>query len=148
MTSKLTEAVYVKADPIAQNQTWTPAADASSQIYWQRAFGKALNLTRIIQGGVFLRPPSFSVEELGPLEQSSDALKYVKSYSDHAYPQSACAGSTTNLTEVQNHTNVVEFVRKFEPEVVAAGKLGRPLFFGRDQLRRAPTSAFLVADEG
>jgi len=45
-------------------------------------------------------------------------------------PQSACGGAPTNLSVSQNHSGIVQYVSTFEDEVVAAGKLGRPLFFG------------------
>lgn len=123
--------VYSSSDPIADGQSWTPALDAQIQVDWQKQVATSLNKKDIIQGGVFLQPPKFSIQELGPLEQSSGSIDYVKSWADHAYPQSACGDSTTNLEGLQNHTTIVNFVKGFEAEVTAAKSLGeRPLFFG------------------
>jgi hypothetical protein len=79
---------------------------------------------------VFLQPPKFSIQELGPVEQSSGSITYVKSFSDHAYPQSACGGATTNLQSLMSHSNIVSFTKAFAPEVSAANKLSKPVFFG------------------
>ncbi|OCF42885.1 hypothetical protein I317_03236 [Kwoniella heveanensis CBS 569] len=130
--------LYTKSDPIAGNQTWTPALDASIQISWQEQVVPALGLTddkkEIIQGGPFLQPPKFSIQELAPKEVESGAIQYIKSWADHAYPQSACGGSKTNLETLQNHTAIVKFVETFRPEVDTAAGLGdgniRPLIFG------------------
>ncbi|WRT63343.1 uncharacterized protein IL334_000248 [Kwoniella shivajii] len=123
--------LYVQADPIANNQTWTPALDAGIQVSWQKQVGDALGQKDIIQGGVFLQPPKFSIQELGPVEQSSGSIDYVRSWADHSYPQSACGTSKTNLETLQNHTTIVNYVKTFQPEVDAARSLGdRPLVFG------------------
>jgi len=52
------------------NHTWTPATDAASQIYWQQSVGQALGKEDIIQAGVCAK---LSIQELGPIEQSSGA---------------------------------------------------------------------------
>ncbi|AFR94233.2 hypothetical protein J008_02075 [Cryptococcus neoformans] len=123
--------LYSSSDPIAGGESWTPALDAQIQVDWQKQVATSLNKKDIIQGGVFLQPPKFSIQELGPLEQSSGSIDYVKSWADHAYPQSACGGSKTNLEGLQNHTTIMNFVKGFQAEVTAAKSLGeRPLFFG------------------
>ncbi|TYJ54511.1 hypothetical protein B9479_004835 [Cryptococcus floricola] len=124
--------LYTDDDPIANNQTWSPSLDAQIQVDWQSQISTTLNKTAIIQAGVFLQPPTFSIAELGPLEQSSGSLEYVRSWADHAYPQSACGDSTTDLESLQNHSSIVEFVMTFQGEVDAADELGeeRPLVFG------------------
>ena len=77
-----------------------------------------------------MTPPKFSVAELGPYETSSGAIEYVKSFSDHSYPQTACGGASTNLSQLQNHSSIVQYVKTFQAEVTAAAGLARPLFFG------------------
>ncbi|WVQ85122.1 hypothetical protein IAT38_007287 [Cryptococcus sp. DSM 104549] len=123
--------LYVSSDPIAGGQSWTPALDAEIQVSWQKSVGDALGKKNIIEAGVFLQPPKFSIQELGPVEVSSGSLEYVKTWADHAYPQSACGSSTTNLESLQNHSSIVKFVAGFQSEVDAARSLGdRPLYFG------------------
>ncbi|KAK8846543.1 hypothetical protein IAR55_005629 [Kwoniella newhampshirensis] len=123
--------LYVSSDPIAGGKSWTPALDAQIQVSWQKSVSAALGKTNIIQGGVFLQPPKFSIQELGPVEQNAGTLNYVKSWADHSYPQSACGGSRTNLQTLQNHSNIVSYVATFQPEVNAANSYGpKPLFFG------------------
>ncbi|WVQ76920.1 hypothetical protein IAR50_006599 [Cryptococcus sp. DSM 104548] len=124
--------LYTSDDPIANGQSWIPSLDAQIQIDWQKQVSTALNKTALIQAGVFLQPPTFSIAELGPLEQSSGSLPYVRSWADHAYPQSACGESTTDLDSLQNHSGIVDFVETFQGEVDAARELGddRPLVFG------------------
>ncbi|ODN78183.1 hypothetical protein L198_07972 [Cryptococcus wingfieldii CBS 7118] len=124
--------LYTDDDPIANHQTWSPSLDAQIQVDWQRQIATALHRTSIIQAGVFLQPPAFSIAELGPLEQAAGSLGYVRSWADHAYPQSACGGATTDLESLQNHSGIVKFVGTFRGEVDAAEEVGegRPLVFG------------------
>lgn len=122
--------MYSSSDPIAGGKAWNPSADAASQVSWQASVSKAINKTAIIQGGVFLQPPKWSVQELGPVEVSSGSLGYVKSFSDHSYPQSACGGASTNLQSLQSHSGIVSYTKGFAAEVTAANSAGKPLFFG------------------
>ncbi|WWC66094.1 uncharacterized protein I303_108716 [Kwoniella dejecticola CBS 10117] len=122
--------LYVKADPIANNQTWTPALDAATQIDWQKAVSSALQKDDIIEAGVFLQPPKFSVQELAPLEQGNGTLNIVKTFADHAYPQSACGGSKTDLATLMDHARIKTFVDSFSPEVEAASAVNKPIVFG------------------
>lgn len=122
--------VYGNSAPIANGQSWTPSADAASQTSWQKSFGHALGKTGFVQGGVFLEPPTWSVQELGPVEVSSGSAQYLRSFSDHSYPQSACGGGATNLPSLMNHSTIVSYTHRFNSEVAAAAKVGKPIFFG------------------
>lgn len=121
--------VYTKSDPIANGSAWTPAADIASQLYWQSAFSSALgDKTDFIEGGVYLQPPKFSIQNLAPVEGSN--LPIIKSFADHSYPQSACGGSTTDLAKLMDHPGIVQYVGNFKPEVDAARAAGKTLVFG------------------
>ncbi|OCF73199.1 hypothetical protein I204_06429 [Kwoniella mangroviensis CBS 8886] len=122
--------LYTATDPIANNQSWTPALDAKIQIDWQKAVSSALDKDDIVEAGVFLEPPKFSVQELAPQEQGNDTLHIVKTFADHAYPQSACGGSKTDLATLMEHSRVKAFVDEFKPEVEAAVAVGKPIVFG------------------
>lgn len=122
--------MYNSKDPIAQGNAWNPSADQQSQLSWQTSVSSALGSDGLIQAGVFLQPPTFAIAKLGPLETSTGKIKYVKDFCDHAYPQSACGGSTTNLPNLMSHANIVKFVKGFQPEVNAARTAGRPVVFG------------------
>ncbi|KAA1113404.1 hypothetical protein PGT21_030738 [Puccinia graminis f. sp. tritici] len=108
-------------------KNWTPDADARSQKAWQREISTRVAKKALVQAGVFLSPPRWSVSELA-LQEGPD-LQYVKSFGGHAYPQSACGNSKTSLAGLMNHTQIVSFVSRFEGEVRAAKKLGKPYHF-------------------
>ncbi|WWC95835.1 hypothetical protein V866_002702 [Kwoniella sp. B9012] len=122
--------LYTATDPIANNHSWTPALDAKIQIDWQKAVSSALGKDDIVEAGVFLQPPKFSVQELAPQEQGNNTLHIVRTFTDHAYPQSACGGSKTNLTTLMDHSRVKAFVDTFKPEVEAAAAVGKPVVLG------------------
>lgn len=117
--------VFVSSDPIANGSSWTAAADASSQVSWQESVATALDKESIIQAGVFFGTGSFSVEELVAKEGAS--ASYVRSFSEHYYPQS---GSTANLTDLMSHSSIVSGVSAFEDDINAASSLDKPFVFG------------------
>ncbi|KAJ9245055.1 CAZyme family GH79 [Paecilomyces variotii] len=116
---------FVSSDPIANGSSWTAAADASSQVLWQKSVATALDKESIIQAGVFFGTGSFSVEELVAREGAS--ASYVRSFSEHYYPQS---GSTANLTDLMSHSSIVSGVSAFEDDINAASSLDKPFVFG------------------
>ena len=127
---------YLPTDPIVHNTTWSPEADAQSQVYWQKAVSSALKRDNIIQAGVFASNPDYQypspycVAELAPVEKSSGALRIVKGFSDHVYAQTACGGHPTELKGLMDHSNISRSVTIFEPEVMAARKANKSLVFG------------------
>jgi hypothetical protein len=125
--------VYTASDPIAKanGNAWNPSIDRNSQISWQKSIAQALSIsTPFIQAGVFLQPPKFAIADLAPAEKSAGQTDLVGSYADHAYPQSACGGASTNLTTLQNHANIVKFVKGFAAEIAAANAQGIDHVFG------------------
>lgn len=107
-----TLAVYGASSPIAQANggTWTPAVDAQVQQSWQTSVG----VDNLIQAGVFLQPPTWSTAKLAPLEQTNGKARYVKSFSGHSYPQSACGGASTNLTTLMSHSNIKSYTSQYK----------------------------------
>jgi hypothetical protein len=122
--------VYNNTDPIARGQAWSPELDIQRQLEWQKDFTSSLNREDIIQAGVYLQPPKFAVQKLAPREQNSGQLPMVRDFADHSYPQSACGGAKTDLVKLQNHTNTAQYVKTFQPEVVAAHAVNKSLVFG------------------
>ena len=125
--------VYTASDPIAKanGNAWTPSIDRHSQLTWQKAIAQALSIsTPFIQAGVFLQPPKFAIADLAPAEKLAGQAGLVGSYADHAYPQSACGGASTNLTILQDHANIVKFVKGFDTEIAAANAQGIDHVFG------------------
>ena len=121
-------AVYSSSDPIANGASWTPAADVASQISWQNAVSSALGKSSIVQAGVFLQPPTWSVSNLAPKEGS--ALSTVKSFSDHSYPQSACGGASTDLASLMSHSGIVSYTSRFKVEAAAAHNVNKRFYLG------------------
>ena len=120
--------VYTSSDPIAGGQAWTPQADINSQISWDKSVAQAVG-RNIIQAGVHLQPPKWSIAQLAPAEQSAGTLQYVKTFANHYYPQSACGGASTNLQQLMNHTTIAKGIKSFgSPEVAAAKTAGRPAY--------------------
>ncbi|PLW13535.1 hypothetical protein PCANC_18211 [Puccinia coronata f. sp. avenae] len=116
-----------RSSPEARGKRWTPEADQKSQTAWQQVISKKVNRPRLIQAGVFLSPPRWSVQQLAP--QEGQNIAYVNSFGGHAYPQSACGRSVASLPKLMAHSEIVRFVRRFKPEVLAAMKVHRPYHF-------------------
>lgn len=123
--------LYSSSSPIAGNQTWTVQRDAESQVSWQTSIAHALNVTKSsFQAGVRLEPTQgWTITQLIPYEISSKAISFVRSFGEHSYPQSACSGSTTNLTELQSHSSIVNYTSAFAPEIRASIQVGKPHIF-------------------
>ncbi|KAI9741047.1 MAG: hypothetical protein M1834_002758 [Cirrosporium novae-zelandiae] len=122
--------LYSGTDPIAVNDTWNVTLDQKSQILWQKTVGSELGLTNFIEAGVYLQPPKWSTALLAPLEVSNDASQYVKSFSDHSYPQSACSGSSTDLESLMTHSNIVDYTVKYKGDADAAHDIGKTFVLG------------------
>ncbi|KAI8813802.1 Phosphopantetheine attachment site-containing protein [Cladochytrium replicatum] len=61
------------------------------------------------------------------LKISTGADKYVTSLGEHSYPQSACGGASTNLTNLMSHKSIVSYCAQYASESYAARSI--------DQLR-------------
>ncbi|KAI8801659.1 Phosphopantetheine attachment site-containing protein [Cladochytrium replicatum] len=120
---------YGSSSPIAGGKTWDPAADSVSQTSWQKSVGEAVNRTSIIQGGVRLQPQfGWSIAQLVPVETSSGSDKYVTSFGEHSYPQSACGGAATNLGDLMSHKSIVSYCTQYAAESKAARSIGKSYF--------------------
>lgn len=107
--------------------TWTPAQDAASEATWQTAVSSALNKTHIIQAGNFVSgPPTWSAAELVANENAS-ALPYIRDWSHHNYNQ---GGSSANLTTLMNHTDIVDNVATYLPDLAVAAQTGKEYVIG------------------
>lgn len=129
--------MYAASSPITQNKSWTPSADAQSQTVWQAALVSSIPSLRTshpngsVQAGVWIDTSfKWAPTELIPVEQQQGTLGLVASFSEHNYPQSACGGSTTNLSQLMNHTAVIQNVHQFQGQVAAANKVGKEVVFG------------------
>jgi hypothetical protein len=116
---------YSNSDPIAEGNTWSSTADASSQVSWQESIASAIGKTDIIQAGVFSSKKAFDVQELSAVEESAAA--YVKSFSDHYYPQTA---GYDNLELLMNHTAIKNSLSWAVDEISAAKNLSKDFVMG------------------
>jgi hypothetical protein len=141
--------VYISTDPIARanGNAWSPAIDRNSQLLWQQSIAQNLSITTpFVSAGVFLQPPKYAIADLAPAEKTAGQTGLVQSYADHAYPQSACGGSTTNLQFLQSHTNIVNFVKGFAPEIAAARAQGIDHVFGETNSGKLVTFVITFCD--
>jgi hypothetical protein len=117
--------VYTSSDPIANGQSWTAAADYTSQVEWQDAVCGNLSTSDLISAGVFFGTSPMSIAGLTAVE--SGANEYVKYYCSHNYPQSA---STANLASLMSHSGIASEIESFAAEVSSAANEGKPHIFG------------------
>lgn len=82
----------------------------------------------IFQGGVYISFPSWSISSL--ISTLGDAVDLAKTFSRHAYPQSACGGAATNLESLMSHSEIVSFVGQYASESKAVTAVGKEYFFG------------------
>ncbi|EGO27198.1 glycoside hydrolase family 79 protein [Serpula lacrymans var. lacrymans S7.9] len=87
---------------IPSGTTWTPTTDGESQKLWFTDFAPSIG--NMFQAAVYLQYPTWSTAGIIPLLES--AVTYVKTFSGHSYPQSACGGASTNLTQLMSHSKV------------------------------------------
>ncbi|KAF4627478.1 hypothetical protein G7Y89_g10679 [Cudoniella acicularis] len=121
--------------PIAPNtSTWTPLDEATSESTWQISIGTALNTSSLIQAGNFILPPSYgsSAAQLFSNENPA-AIKYIRDFSHHNYPQAMDNTSTVpspNLTTLMSHVNIVQNVNLYRADIEVTQKLGMEYVFG------------------
>ncbi|CAH7684321.1 expressed protein [Phakopsora pachyrhizi] len=120
---------YGPKAPIARNSSWTFKRDAESQIFWQKAISKAVNKTELIQACVYLKGDPWSIPSLVPMLIKATAMKFVRSFGRHAYPQTSCNHAKTSLPPLMAHPNIKKFVNQFKREVAAADSAQKPFFF-------------------
>ncbi|KAI1475333.1 glycoside hydrolase family 79 protein [Daldinia eschscholtzii] len=108
--------------PIASGG-WSPAIDAASQNNWALAVGSAIKKSSIIQAGNSNdSPPTWGAAELIATENAT-VKGYIKTYAHHNYP----GGSVTSL---MSHKSISSNLHKFDADVAAALKEGKPYVFG------------------
>ena len=109
----------------------------------------ATQLGNIFQAAVYLQIPTWSTAGLVPMLGS--AVNFVKTFSGHSYPQSACGGASTNLQSLLSHSSVhhqhpytclesyldylrsrsiVSYTSRFRSEANAAHNAGKRYFLG------------------
>jgi len=118
---------YAAGSPIIPSgQTWSPSLDAASQNAWFSQAGPQLG--ELFQGAVYLQEPTWGTAELVP--KLSTGTQYIKTFSGHSYPQSACGGASTNLTQLMNHPSIVSYTSRYKSEAAAAHGIGKNYFLG------------------
>ncbi|EPQ57604.1 hypothetical protein GLOTRDRAFT_59073 [Gloeophyllum trabeum ATCC 11539] len=119
--------LYSQSSPIVPaGATWSPSVDGTSQKQWFSDMGTTVG--NIFQGAVYLSYPKWSTQGLIPI--LSNAISYVKTFSGHSYPQSACGGATTDLPSLMNHSAIVTYTSQYKPEAAAAHDAGKKYFLG------------------
>lgn len=61
-----------------------------------------IQVGNIFQAAVYISFPTWSTQGLIPILGS--AIEFVKTFSIHSYPQSACGGASTDLNSLMSHT--------------------------------------------
>jgi len=116
---------YAAGSPIIPaGQTWSPATDATSQNTWFTDFGSKVG--SVMQGAVYLNEPTWGTAELIP--KLTTGVPFIKSFSGHSYPQSACGGAATNLTTLMSHTSIVSYTSRYKSEAAAAHNINKNYF--------------------
>lgn len=104
----------------------SPVCHSRSQISWQKSISASLGSSApLFQAGVYLQPPKWSTAGLAPQINSAGNTGIVRTFGGHAYPQSACGNSKTNLPNLMNHTGIVGFTKQYRVEAQAARKLSK-----------------------
>ncbi|KAJ8523517.1 hypothetical protein ONZ45_g96 [Pleurotus djamor] len=117
---------YASGSPIIPSGGWNPATDAASQKAWFTALSPSLG--NIFQAAVYLQTPTWSTAGLIPMLGS--AIGFVKTFSGHSYPQSACGGAATNLQALMSHSSIVSYTSRYRSEAAAAHNVGKRYFLG------------------
>ncbi|OCB89325.1 hypothetical protein A7U60_g3526 [Sanghuangporus baumii] len=118
--------LYSSSSPIAGGASWTPATDGASQKSWFTDLSSSVG--DIFQGAVYLQYPRWSIAGLIPI--LGDAIAFVKTFSGHSYPQSACGGASTNLSNLMSHSGIVSYTSQYAAEAEAAHGVGKSYFLG------------------
>lgn len=108
--------------------------EAASESEWQIAVTNAIHGKRIIQAGNFILTPEFGygAEELFQNEKSS-ALKHIRTFSHHNYPQTVANTSVVpspNLPQLMNHSAITANVQQYQDDVPFATSHGVDYVFG------------------
>ncbi|KAH8109882.1 hypothetical protein DFH11DRAFT_1810021 [Phellopilus nigrolimitatus] len=119
--------LYAGSSPIVPSgESWSPTTDGESQKSWFTSISSSVG--NVFQGAVYLSYPSWSTSGLIPL--LGDAITFVKTFSGHSYPQSACGGASTDLESLMNHSGTVSYTSKYASEASAAHAQGKSYFLG------------------
>ncbi|KDQ49544.1 glycoside hydrolase family 79 protein [Jaapia argillacea MUCL 33604] len=119
--------LYSQSSPIVPaGSTWSPPVDGAVQKQWISSMASSLG--GIFQAAVYLSYPKWSTQGLIPILNTT--VEYVKTFSGHSYPQSACGGATTNLPALMNHSAIVSYTSQYKPEASAAHGVGKRYFLG------------------
>ncbi|KAH9940540.1 uncharacterized protein BXZ73DRAFT_88757 [Epithele typhae] len=116
--------LYSSSSPIAANTGWSNSIDISNEGKWFTDMAPTLG--NVFQGAVYLSWSTATlVSRIG-----SAALSTIKSISRHSYPQSACNGASTNLTQLMRHPGIVSYVNQFKTDANSSRSAGKHFFFG------------------
>lgn len=115
---------YASDSPIIPSTGWNQAADASNEQTWLSALGPSVG--NVFQAGVYL---AWKISDLIP-KLSATSLGYVKSFSRHSYPQSACGGASTDLPSLMSHSKIVSYTSAYKSEAALAHSNGKRYFLG------------------
>ncbi|EJD06326.1 uncharacterized protein FOMMEDRAFT_25640 [Fomitiporia mediterranea MF3/22] len=118
--------LYSSSSPIANGASWSPTTDGASQKTWFTSL--SLSVGDFFQGAVYLSYPSWSTAGLIP--KLGSAIEFVKTFSGHSYPQSACGGASTDLPSLMSHSDIVSYTSKYTAEARAAHAQGKKYFLG------------------
>ncbi|KAL3492086.1 hypothetical protein BJX62DRAFT_236520 [Aspergillus germanicus] len=125
--------------PIVTNNggrdNWTLPVEVSTQSKWQRALGRALNMTEFIQGGGYQLPPEYGWTAKGFFDNLDlDARKFTKSFSHHHYPQSvsvlAVGFAKPDLKMLMSHANISAHIVPYAADTLVTRELGMKYVFG------------------
>ncbi|EIN07042.1 hypothetical protein PUNSTDRAFT_121271 [Punctularia strigosozonata HHB-11173 SS5] len=105
--------------------TETVATDATSETSWFKAMSSSLG--NVFQAGVYL---SWKISDLIPDLISDGGTSFVKSFSRHSYPQSACNGASTSLPTLMSHSGIVSYLSQFKSEATLAHTNNKKYFLG------------------
>ncbi|THH09286.1 hypothetical protein EW145_g2135 [Phellinidium pouzarii] len=118
---------YAAGSPIIPpGEGWSPTTDAASQKGWFSSISSSVG--NIFQAAVYLQYPTWSTTGLIPL--LGDAITFVKTFSGHSYPQSACGGAATNLETLMSHSGIVSYTKQYSTEANSAHARGKRYFLG------------------
>ncbi|TFK53939.1 glycoside hydrolase family 79 protein [Heliocybe sulcata] len=119
--------LYSQSSPIVPaGSTWSPSVDGQSQRAWFTSMAPSVG--DLFQGAVYLSYPEWSTRGLIPI--LSSAISYVKTFSGHSYPQSACGGASTDLPSLMNHSEIVTYTSQYGSDAAAAHGAGKKYFLG------------------
>ncbi|KAI5118607.1 hypothetical protein M0805_008038 [Coniferiporia weirii] len=118
---------YASNSPIIPSgEGWSPMTDGASQKNWFTSISSSVG--DIFQAAVYLQYPTWSTTGLIPL--LGDAIAFVKTFSGHSYPQSACGGAATNLESLMSHSGIVSYTKQYATEANSAHAQGKRYFLG------------------